>query len=119
MLILSILAATGSLVTEALAQHEGHHPDDATPAASQAPPADKISDKMMMAEHAEVAKLVDQLAKSFAGIENEKDPAALEARLAEHGKLLKALQAKVQGHEQMMEHMHQHMHEMMGEHAKH
>ena len=60
----------------------------------------------MMAEHAEAAKLVDQLMNGFTAIESEKDPAALKEKLAEHGKLLKELQTKLQGQSQMMEQMH-------------
>jgi len=69
----------------------------------------------MMADRAEIGKLVDELAKSFAAIEAEKDPAALKAKLAKHGKLLKELQAKVQAESKMMEHMHQ---MMMGDRQK-
>src|SRR5712692_7396201 len=43
-----------------------------------------------------LAKLVDQLLKSFAAIEAEKDPAPLQQKLAEHGSLLKELQTKGQ-----------------------
>ena len=60
----------------------------------------------MMADRAEITKLIEELAKSFAAIESEQDPAALKAKLAEHGKLLKELQAKVQAESKMMEHMH-------------
>ena len=59
----------------------------------------------MMAAHVEVAKTVDQLVNSFAAIENEKDAKVRNEKLAEHGKLLKELQTKLQGQSQMMEHM--------------
>jgi hypothetical protein len=102
-IFVGIFAAATLLVTGVVAQHEGHHPEGAAPPAEQAAPQ---ADKQMMSMHADVAKLADQLAKSFASIENEKDPTALKAKLAEHGKLLKELQAKLQGQTQMMEHMH-------------
>jgi hypothetical protein len=60
----------------------------------------------MMTTRAELAKVTDQLVNGFAAIENEKDPAALKQKLAEHGKLLKELQTKLQGQSHMMEHMH-------------
>jgi len=102
-ILVGLFAAATLLVTGVVAQHEGHHPEGAAPPAEKAAPA---AEKQMMGMHAEVAKLADQLAKSFAAIENEKDPAALKAKLAEHGKLLKDLQAKLKGQSQMMEHMH-------------
>ena len=98
---LASFAAATLLVTGALAQHEGH----------TAPPSDKAvaaAPEMkcgMMAEHVETAKLVDKLVNGFAAIENEKDPAALQAKLAQHGKLLKDLQAQLQGSAQKMETM--------------
>jgi hypothetical protein len=110
-LLLALFAVGTSLVTGAAPQHEGH----------TAPPADKSAaapakDEMkggMMAEHAEAAKLADQLVNGFAAIENENDPAALKEKLAEHGRLLKELQGKLKAQSQMMEHMHG---MMMGEH---
>lgn len=60
----------------------------------------------MMAAHAEAAKLADQLVTSFAAIENEKNAKVRNEKLAEHGKLLKELQANLKGQSQMMEHMH-------------
>ena len=95
---LAIAAATGLLVTGAVAQHEEHHQDQA------APPADKadagktggmMSGEMMsqmmsqmppmMMGQNDTAKLVDQLTKSFAAIEAEKNPTARKKKLAEHG----------------------------------
>lgn len=111
-ILIGVFAAATLLVTGIVAQHDEHHPEGAAPPAEKATPA---AEKQMMGMHAEVAKLADQLAKSFAAIENEKDPAALKAKLAEHGKLLKELQTKLQGQTQMMEHMHS---MMMGEQKK-
>jgi hypothetical protein len=79
-----------------------------------APPADKPVMPMgqmmgqmgqMMTTRGEIAKLTDQLVNGFAGIENEKDAKVRNEKLAEHGKLLKELQSKLQGQSQMMEHM--------------
>jgi len=69
----------------------------------------------MMAAHAEAARLADQLVNGFAAIENEKDGKVRQAKLAEHGKLLKELQTKLQAQSQMMEHMHA---MMMDDHKK-
>ena len=111
---LAIAAATGLLVTGAVAQHEEHHPDQA------APPVDKVDagkmggmvsgnmmPQMMMGQN-DTAKLVDQLTKSFAAIEAEKNPTARKKKLAAFGLSLKELQAKVQAQSHMMEMM-QHM----------
>jgi hypothetical protein len=62
-------------------------------AAQQSAPAEK-GKPMMMAQHEEVSKLVERLQNSFAILENEKDPALLKKELAEHGALLKGLEAK-------------------------
>lgn len=105
------------MVDGAVAQHEGHGAPPADKSAAQ--PTNDAKHEMkggMMAEHAEAAKLADQLVAGFAAIENEKDPAALQAKLAEHGKLLKDLQAKLQGPAKKMENMKGKM--MMGDHKK-
>lgn len=59
----------------------------------------------MMKGQQETAKLVEQLAQSFAAIEAEKDPATLAQKLAAHGALLKELQTKTQAHGKMMDEM--------------
>jgi hypothetical protein len=122
MLVVAITATVGLLVTGALAQHEEHHQDQAGPAAGKTEPGkmggmmsgNMMSQmpKMMMSQN-ETGQLVDQLVKSFAAIEAEKDGAALKEKLAEHSALLKELQTKVQSQSRMMETM-QHM--MGGEH---
>ena len=132
-LLLSTLAVGTLFVTGAIAQHEGHEGHNAPPAAEQpaaTPAKGEMAGEMtgemtgemkggMMAEHAEVAKLADRLVNGFAAIENETNATALKAKLAEHGKLLKELQAKLQGKTQMMEQMHGQMKEkMMVEHQK-
>jgi len=98
---LGLFAAATLLVTGAMAQHEGH----TTPPSDKAATAAAEMTCGMMAEHADTAKLVDQLVNGFAAIENEKDATALQAKLAEHGKLLKDLQAQLQGSAQKMETM--------------
>jgi len=60
----------------------------------------------MMAAHAEAAKLADQLVAGFAAIENETNAEARNEKLAEHGKLLRELQANLKKQSEMMEHMH-------------
>lgn len=109
---MALTLSTGLLVNGAVAvaQHEQHHSGQA--------PADNhetMPGKMpqMMTTQQEVSTLADQLLKSFARIENEKDPAALSKQLAEHGALLKELETKIQGQSQMMEKMRGHM-MMMG-----
>ncbi len=56
----------------------------------------------MMCPHQEVQQLTEQILKSFAALESETDPAALQRRLGEHGALLKQLQSKVQAGYPMM-----------------
>jgi hypothetical protein len=48
--------------------------------------------QQMMTQHQEIEKLIDQLVKDFAALENEKDPAVLKKKLAEDSALLKRLQ---------------------------
>ena len=116
-MVVAVLVATGLFVTGAVAQHEEHHSDQATPPADKGA-MDKAGGmmsgnmmtqmpKMMMGQN-ETGKLVDQLMKSFAAIEADKDSASLKAKLAEHGALLKELQANTQAQSHMMDMM-QHM----------
>lgn len=60
----------------------------------------------MMAAHEKAATLADQLVSSFAAIEKENNAKVRNEKLAEHGKLLKELQATLKSQSQMMEHMH-------------
>ena len=103
------VAAAGLLVTGAVAQHEEHHKDQAPPPATSAETA-KMGGMMsempkMMMGQAETSKALDELMKSFAAIESEKDPAILKTKLSEHGALLRELQSKIQAHSHMMEMM--------------
>jgi hypothetical protein len=120
-ILIGVFAAATLLVTGVVAQHDEHHPDQAAPAdkaAAMPMPMPMMSQMMgqmmpMMAAHAEAAKLADQLVNGFAAIENEKNGKERKEKLAEHGKLLKELQANLKGQSEMMEHMHG---MMMGEH---
>jgi hypothetical protein len=113
--LIAIAIATGLLVTGAVAQHEEHHQDPAAPLSDKAGKTGGEMSGDVMSQmpqiiigQGETAKLVDQLTKSFAAIEAEKDSAKLKEKLAEHGSLLKELQTKVQAQTHMMERM-QHM----------
>lgn len=115
-LIVTVAAVAGLLVAQVPAQHEEHHQDKAQrPSEPDTKSSGMMSGEMMprmmpqmMMGQTDTAKLTDVLLKSFAAIEAEKDPAALKAKLAEHGALLKQLQAKVESQSHMMEMM-QHM----------
>lgn len=113
--VVGVVAVAGLFMNGALAQHEEHHKDQApSPSASAGDKIDTgkpdgmMSGGMMMGQN-ETGKLVDQLMKSFAEIEAEKDPKALQAKLAEHGSLLKELETKVQAQSYMMDMMQQMM----------
>lgn len=95
-LFVCVLVGAGLFVTGAAAQHQ----DSAAPMQHM---------QMMMAEHQETARLVDQLLASFASIESEKDPEVLKQELAEHGRMLRQLQANIQAHTHRMQMMHQKM----------
>ena len=93
---LRLLVALAPLIATALfAQQDG----------KMAEMKDKMKEKMagmmdgqtcgMMADHREMAQLVEKLAQSLTAIEAEHDHAALAAKLAEHRKLIGRLQAHV------------------------
>jgi len=111
-ILVGVFAAATLLVTGVVAQHDEHHPGQAAPAdKSAAMPMPMMGQMMgqmmpMMAAHAEAAKLADQLVNGFAAIENEKNAKERNEKLAEHGRLLKELQANLKGQSEMMEHMH-------------
>ena len=71
-------------------------------AAQQPAPAPQAKPMMMMSQNEDVTKLVERLQNSFAILENEKDPALLKKELAEHGALLKDLEAKAGGEKKEM-----------------
>jgi hypothetical protein len=71
---------------------------------------DKMKAKMqakgeagMMDHHSEIAQLVDKVAQTFAAIQPNAEPATLRQQLATHEAAIKALQAKVAEHGKMME----------------
>jgi hypothetical protein len=97
-MIVPLAFATSLFVTGAVAQHEEHHKDQSSPPADKTdtPKTDKMMSGNMMSRMQQMrmgqdenGKLLDRLLKSFAAMEAEKDPAALNQRLAEHGALLK------------------------------
>lgn len=106
-LALFVLVLIALFTTGLAAQHAQHHPDQTAPeqeAKSQvAPPGG------MMARHAEMAKLVDELSQSLAALETEKDPAIMKKKLAEHRVLIEQLQSKMKECSGMMQKMSDHM----------
>jgi hypothetical protein len=113
---IAAIAATAALfVGAAAAQHDQHQAEPgAPPEKAGAGGTHMMMAQMphMMAGHDEIVKLAEKLQNSFAAIEAEKDPAALKAKLDEHGALLKELRVKLQAHAQMMNTV------MGGEHGK-
>ncbi len=63
----------------------------------------------MMPQHEEMGKLIDQVSKSAAALQKEKDPAVLQKKVAEHAALAKSLQTKFQEHSKTMQQMMQKM----------
>jgi hypothetical protein len=72
--------------------------------------------EQMMTQHEAMGKLIDQLVKGFSVLQNEKDPALLKKKLAEHGALLQELQSKFQQNSGMMGPMSEHS--MMMQHGE-
>lgn len=103
------LAALSLLMVPAVAQHAGHDP-----AAGAASPDMMAQHQKMMAQHQEIGKLIDELAKDFAALQNENDPAQLRKKLAEGNAKLTELQSKFQAASGMM--MGQMDHSMMMQH---
>lgn len=117
------LAALSLLMVPAVAQHAGHDP-----AAGAAPPDMMAQHQKMMAQHQEIGKLIDELARDFAALQNENDPAQLKKKLAEDNAKVKDLQSKFQAasgmmmgqsmdHSVMMQHQGQSMAGMHGQQA--
>lgn len=105
-LCVCVLVGVGLFVTGAAAQHEEHHQGQAAAPSGDTTSPGPHMQMMMMMDQKDTARLVDQLVASFATIESEKDPEMLKQELAEHGKLLKELQTKMQNHSHKMEMMH-------------
>ncbi len=95
----SFIAAvvTGTLFAEGAAAQQQVPAEPRMGGTSQMP-------DMMMAQR-DTARLMDQLVASFAAIQAETDPEALKQELAEHGRLLKELQTKIQTEAHRMEMM--------------
>jgi len=105
-----LVALAAALVADpALAQHEGHQaaqsaqtPDNtgtakeaaAKPTGMMAQMQERMKEKKAARE--EIGALTDQVMKSFAAIETENVPAALKAKIDQHGMLLRQLQTKLQ-----------------------
>jgi len=105
--LLSVVAVGTLFITGAIAQHEEHHGSEATPPSDKSAAMPMMSQMMpMMAAHAEATKLADQLVNGLTPIENEKNAKERDRKLAEHGQLLRQLQANLKGQSEMMEHMH-------------
>jgi len=102
-----VFAALSVFVIRVAAQHSEHQQGGMTS------PDMMSQHQQMMSQHQELGTLIDQLTKSFAALEIEKDPAVLKTRLAEHGALLKQLQSKFQQSSGMMDMMGQMMHHSM------
>jgi hypothetical protein len=120
MWVISVAMATGVFATGALAQHEGHQPNQTAPPADKAGPHSMAGMMAEMQGQQEAVRLVDRSLASLDAIEAEKDPAALREKLAAHRALLKELQAKIEAQSSRMEKMHRMMGEKMhgGEAAK-
>jgi hypothetical protein len=115
------IGIAGILAGGAVAQHEEHHPDQASPQSNSPMRGGMMQGGMMahmpqmMSDQKEIGKLVDQLVTSFAAIRNEKNSGELKKKFAAHEALLQSLQAKVQAQSQTMDMMHQMMRgSMMG-----
>ncbi len=104
----------------AVAQHAGHDPAGSAATAS---PDMMAQHQKMMAQHQEIGKLIDELAKDLAALQNENDPAQLKKKLAEDSARLTELQSKFQAasgmmgqsmdHSAMMQQMMQHQGQSM------
>lgn len=120
-MLIAFLAIAGILIVPGARAQQQRHPEQAKPEPGPQAGA-MMSGGMMsgmamcqqmmtggaMSSHQELKSLVQQVVTSFEGIQNEKNPAALQNKLAEHGTLLKKLQAKSQETCPMMESMQEH-----------
>lgn len=117
----SILAASLSafVVGSAIAQHDEHHPQNQT-TQDQSNPGTTGAGMMgmmgqMMTHHQQMTGLMTKLMDSMTAIENEKDPAALKSKLAEHQALLEQMRTQMMQQGGMMQNMSGQMHKMMGD----
>jgi hypothetical protein len=65
----------------------------------------------MMAHHQQMTETMNKLMQSMTAIQNEKDPAALKSKLAEHRALIEQMQSQMMQQGGMMQNM---MQRMMG-----
>jgi len=112
-MLIAFLAIAGILIVAGARAQQQRHPEQAKP--ETGPQAGSMMSGGIMSGMAmcqqmmtEMKNLVQQVVTSFEGIQNEKNPAALQNKLAEHGTLLKKLQAKSQEKCPMMENMQEH-----------
>jgi hypothetical protein len=91
-----VIAALTLFVIRLAAQHSEHQQGGLMS------PDMMTQHQQMMGQHRELGKVIDRLNQSFAALEDEKDPALLKKKLAEHGVLLKQLESKFQQSSGMM-----------------
>ena len=107
------IAALSLFVIRVAAQHSEHQQG------GMMSPDMMAQHQQMISQHQEMRNLIDQLNKSFAALEIEKDSTLLKKMLAEHGALLKQLQSKFQQGSGMMGMKGQMMdHSMMMQHGE-
>ncbi len=117
-LIGSFLAAALSVFSvTAVAQHTQHHPQQQATQEQSKPGmmghgmtgqgmmGPGMMGQQMMARHQDMAKMMDQLMQSMAGMENAKDMSAMKTRLAEHRALLEQIHEKMMQQGKMMPQM--------------
>ena len=99
-----VLPALALMVIGAAAQNQGKQ-QPAPGMCPMCPQGQAMEGMPMMAQHQEMAKLIDQVSKSAAALEKENDPTALKKKVAEHNALVKKLDAKFHSMDQMMKQM--------------
>ena len=67
----------------------------------------------MMTHHQQMTETMNRLMQSMTAIQNEKDPAALQSKLAEHRALLEQMRSQMMQQGGVMQNMMQNMHNMM------
>jgi len=113
----SLISATGS-ATLALfsalvfAQQQTNHSQDKSGAG---PMGRGVMMGHMMIQHQEMSQLMNKMMQNMTAINNEKDPAKLEALLAEHAALLHQMRTKMMGQGKKMMGQGKMMQNMAGE----
>lgn len=110
MLVVATLAST--LAIGALAQQQGQtspsQPDPGTMSQGQGMTGGRMMMGMMgqiMTHHQQMTELMNKLIQNMTAIQNEKDPAALKAKLAEHQALLQQMHDQMTRQGGMMHNM--------------